>query len=42
MKKEAFSVTGLRDFWKFLGTNLLKKVAKLNGDLLGYSEIHNF
>ena len=32
------SVTRLGDFWKFLVTNFITRVAKMFGDLLGYFE----
>ena len=35
------SVTKLGDFWKFLVTNLLAKVAQIFGDLLCYFERHH-
>ena len=36
------SVTRLGDFWKFLATNLLTKVAQNIGDFLGYFEKEHF
>ena len=38
----AVSVTGLADFWKFLDTNNLSKVAQMFDDILGYSESVTF
>ena len=36
------SVTRLDEFWKFLATNLLAKVAQNIGDFLGYLEKYYF
>ena len=36
------SVTRLGDFWKFLVTNFITKVAKVLGDFLGFLERQHF
>ena len=36
------TVTWLGDFWKFLGTNFLSKVAQIFGDFLDHFENSNF
>ena len=39
MRLTTDSATRLGDFWKFLVTNILSKVAQMFGDFLGFLEI---
>ena len=38
----SFNVTSLGDFWNYLATNFITKVARMFGDFLGSCEIHRF